>query len=267
VVADEALRVERLQKFFPPALAGWRALLHPVAPLTVPALRGVSFSVAGGEIVALVGANGAGKSTLLRILTTLLIPTRGRAWVGGADVVRAASRVRQQLGFHSGSDASFYARLSVRENLRLFASLNNIDSPEAGRRIAELADLLNLGEALPRQVRTLSTGTVHRIGLARALLHRPAVLILDEPTRSLDPLAAAEFRRFLRDQVVRQYGTTLLFASHTLAEVEMLAARVVLLDAGRLLTFDTPERIRAAAGAPTLEKAMETLVRGAGPPS
>ena len=85
-MATEALRVEELEKFFPPAVSGWRALLHPLAKLTSPALRGVSFSVQAGEVLALVGANGAGKSTLLRILTTLLLPTRGRAWVGGADV-------------------------------------------------------------------------------------------------------------------------------------------------------------------------------------
>lgn len=263
-VTTEAVRVEQLEKFFPPALAGWRSLLHPLMPATVPALRGVSFTVASGEIVALVGANGAGKSTLLRILTTLLLPTRGRAWVGGAEVVQEPARVRQQLGYHGASDASFYARLSARENLRLFATLNNISLGQMDRRIADLVDLLNLGAVLDLQVRTFSTGTVHRLGLARALLHRPSVLILDEPTRSLDPLAAAEFRRFLRDNVIRRYGTTLLFASHTLAEVEQLAGHVAVLHEGKLLAYDTPERVQTAAGARTLEQSIEKLVRHAG---
>jgi ABC-type multidrug transport system ATPase subunit len=267
VVIAAALRVELLEKFFPPAFSGVRALLHPFARLTVPALRGISFAVAPGEIVAIVGANGAGKSTLLRILTTLLIPTHGHAWVGDADVVREPARVRQQLGYHSGSDASFYARLSARENLKLFASLSNVDRKEAERRIEHLADLLHLTAIMDRQVRTLSTGTVHRLGLARALLHRPSVLLLDEPTRSLDPLAAAEFRRFLRDQVVAVQGTTLLFASHTLSEVEQMSGRVALLDAGRLLAFDTPERVRAIAGGRSLEEAIETIVTQAGPPA
>jgi ABC-type multidrug transport system ATPase subunit len=261
VVTDEALRVEEVEKFFPPALTGWRTLLHPLAALTVPALRGISFSAAPGEILVLVGANGAGKSTLLRILTTLLLPTRGRAWVGGVDLLREPSRVRQQIGFHSGSDASFYARLSARENLRLFASLNNISRLEADRGMAELADWLGLGDAMDRQVRTFSTGMVHRLGLARALLHRPAVLILDEPTRSLDPLAAAEFRRFLRDEVVGRRGATLLFASHTLIEIEQLAGRALLLDRGRLIACDTVQRIRASAGAGTFEQAIEILVQ------
>jgi len=264
MVATEALRVEELEKFFPPALSGWRALLHPLAKLTSPALRGVSFSVQPGEVLALVGANGAGKSTLLRILTTLLLPTRGRAWVGGADVEREPARVLRQIGFHGGSDASFYARLTAQENLRLFATLNNIRSTDAGRRIADLSELLHLGPVMHQQVRTLSTGTVHRLGLARALLHRPSVVILDEPTRSLDPLAASEFRRFLRDEVVRGQGATVLFASHTLAEVEQLAARVALLHSGRLLACEPPDSLRVRAGGGTLEQAIETLLRRAG---
>jgi ABC-2 type transport system ATP-binding protein len=261
-VATGILRIEKIEKFFPPGFSGVRALLHPFAELTVPALRGISFSVEPGEIVALVGANGAGKSTLLRILTTLLLPTRGEAWIGDAHVVRDPARARQQLGYHSGSDASFYARLTARENLRLFASLNNVGRTAAEARIAQLAELLRLTESIDRPVRMLSTGTVHRLGLARALLHRPSVLLLDEPTRSLDPLAAAEFRSFLRDEIVKAHGATLLFASHTLSEVEQMSNRVALLDAGRVLAYDTPQGVRSAAGAVTLEKAIEILVRG-----
>lgn len=264
MVATEALRVEELEKFFPPAASGWRGFLHPLAKATSPALRGVSFSMQSGEVMALVGANGAGKSTLLRILTTLLLPTKGRAWVGGADVEREPRRVLQQLGFHSGSDASFYARLTAHENLRLFATLNNISSADAAGRIDHLAELLHLGSVMDRQVRTLSTGTVHRLGLARALLHRPSVVLLDEPTRSLDPLAAAEFRRFLRDEVVRGQGATVLFASHTLTEVEQLAARAALLHSGRLLACEPPGRLVARAGTATLEQAIEVLLQRAG---
>ena len=116
---------------------------------------------------------------------------------------------------------------------------------------------------MDQQVRTLSTGTVHRLGLARALLHRPSVVLLDEPTRSLDPLAAAEFRRFLRDEIVRGQGATVLFASHTLAEVEQLAARVALLHSGRLLACESPEGLRVQAGAGSLEKAIETMLNRA----
>jgi len=177
--------------------------------------------------------------------------------------VREPARVRRQLGYHTGADGGFYGRLSARENLEFFAALNNLTRHDARQSIAHVVELLRLGAVLDRQVRTFSTGTVHRLGLARAILHAPAVLILDEPTRSLDPLAAAEFRRFLKDDLVRQRGTTLLFASHTLAEVEQLAGRVALLDNGLLLACDTLRGLLATAGAATLEEALQKLT---GPP-
>ncbi len=256
---NSALSVENVEKYFPPAASGWRALLHPVTRLTVPALLGISFDVKPGEVLAVVGANGAGKSTLLRILTTLLIPTRGHAYVCGFDVAREPAKVRLQIGYHTGADACFYARLTGRENLNLFAGLNNLSQNETSRRISELTDLFGLGAILDRQVRTLSTGNIHRLGLARAMLHRPSVLLLDEPTRSLDPFAAAEFRRFLLEQLVGKHGTAVLFASHTLAEVEQLANRVAVLDGGRLLGCDTPAGLKSAVGAETLERSLEIM--------
>jgi ABC-type multidrug transport system ATPase subunit len=263
LVENFALNVENIEKYFPPAASGWRALLHPVSRLTVPALRGISFQLRQGEVMALVGANGAGKSTLLRILTTLLIPTRGRALIRGFDVARDPANARRQIGYHTGADACFYARLSGRENLNLFAGLNNLSAKQTVQRIAELADIFGLGPLLDRQVRTLSTGNIHRLGLARAMLHQPSVLLLDEPTRSLDPLAAAEFRRFLLDQIVGRSGTAVLFASHTLSEVEQLAGRVAVLDGGKLLACDTPVGLLATTGARTLEQSLEILTHRA----
>ena len=254
-----AVSVENLEKYFPAVTSGWRALLQPVAKPTVPALRGISLDVKPGEVLALVGANGAGKSTLLRILTTLLLPTRGRAEVCGFDVAREPARVRRRLGYHTGADACLYARLSGRENLELFAGLNNMSRTDTLLRIAELTGLLGLEALLDRQVRTLSTGNIQRLGLARAMLHQPSVLILDEPTRSLDPLAAAEFRRFLLQRIIAELGATVLFASHTLAEVEQLAARIAVLDKGRLLICGTLSAVKAAAGCETLESSLEVL--------
>jgi ABC-type multidrug transport system ATPase subunit len=258
-VGKPAVSVENLEKYFPPVTSGWRALLQPMAKPTVPALRGISLDVKPGEVLALVGANGAGKSTLLRILTTLLLPTRGRADVCGFDVAREPASVRRQLGYHTGADACLYARLSGRENLELFAGLNNMSRTDTLLRIDELAGLLGLEALLDRQVRTLSTGNIHRLGLARALLHQPSVLILDEPTRSLDPLAAAEFRRFLLQRIIAELGATVLFASHTLAEVEQLAGRIAVLDKGRLLICGTLSAVKAAAGKETLESSLEVL--------
>jgi len=262
-MAASAIVAENLEKYFPPALAGWRALLHPVSKPTACALARISFAVESGEAVAIVGQNGAGKSTLLRILATLIVPTRGRATLGGFDVEREGAGARRQLGYHTGGDEGFYARLTGRQNLEFFAAMNNLSGAAAKERIAAVSEWMGISRELDRQARTLSTGMTHRLGLARALLHHPAVLLLDEPTRSLDPLAAADFRKLLKGEIVRRRGTTLLFASHTLSEVEEIADRVLLLDHGKLAACESPARLRFATGAATLEEAISRLTRAA----
>src|SRR5450432_1691331 len=207
-----AIAVDRLEKYFPPARSGWRAMTQPFEKATSRALAGVSFEVREGEAVGLLGANGAGKSTLLRILATLLLPTRGAARVAGFNTVNESREVRRRLGYHAGTDNGFYARLTVRQNLSFFGRLNQLSSAETNKRIAELAAQFRIQESLDRQVRTLSTGTVQRLSLVRALLHRPPVLLLDEPTRSLDAIGALEFRRFLKSAILRGGGTCVLFA-------------------------------------------------------
>jgi len=219
----------------------------------------VSLEVREGEGLALLGANGAGKSTLLRIVATLLVPTSGHARVAGHDTVQHSRDVRRCLGYHAGTDHGFYARLTARENLLFFGQLNLLSRSTAAQRILQLAEQFQLSESLDRQVRTLSTGTVQRLSLARALLHRPRVLLLDEPTRSLDAIAAAEFRRFLKWEILGGGQTTLLFASHTLAEVELLANRVAVIDAGKLLVCDTVTMLKRAAAASSLEEVFLRL--------
>jgi ABC-2 type transport system ATP-binding protein len=264
-MSSPAIVVEYLEKYFPPALSGWRSLLHPFAPATACALAGVSLRVERGESVALVGHNGAGKTTLMRILATLVLQTRGRATLDGFDIARQARQARAHLGYHTGGDEGFYGRLSGRENLAFFAAMNDLTSADARARIDSVAKWLGFSGALDRQERTYSTGMRHSLGLARAMLHRPCVLLLDEPTRSLDPLAAADFRRLLKDDLVRARGTTLLFASHTLSEVEEIADRVVLLDHGKMIAWDSPAHLRATTGAATLEAAIGHLLRPAAP--
>jgi ABC-type multidrug transport system ATPase subunit len=258
-VPDSAITVDRLEKCFPRAQSGWRALLQPFAAASVEALRGISFQVKTGEAVALLGANGAGKSTLLRILATLLLPTRGRAVVAGHDSAREPAAVRRQLGYHAGSDLGFYARLTGEENLRFFGQLNHLSGAYLRSRITALSQQFELHTALENQVRTLSSGTIQRLSLLRALLHEPKVLLLDEPTRSLDALAAADFRKFLKTEVLQRHGTSLLFASHTLSEIELLADRVAILKEGNLLAIDTPAGLKSRSGAASLEEAFSRL--------
>ena len=259
--SSPAIIVENLQKYFPPAYSGWRAFVQPLAKPTECALAGISFQVEAGEAVAIVGHNGAGKTTLLRTLATLLFPTKGRALLCGFDVEREAAGARRQLGYHTGGDEGFYARLTGRQNLAFFAAMNNLTGPDARERIRTVTEWMGIPGEIDRQVRTFSTGMTHRLGLARALLHGPAVLLLDEPTRSLDPPAAADFRRLLKDELVRRRGTTLLFASHALSEVEAVADRVLVLDHGKLAAFDSPARLGVATGARTFEEAVARLTR------
>ena len=228
--------------------------MQPFASATSAALRGVGFEVAPGESVAILGANGAGKSTLLRILATLLLPTRGKASIAGHDVVDSPREVRRSLGYHAGMDLGFYTRLTGRQNLRFFARLNHIPDSLIELRTSFLADRFELGSALDKQVRMLSSGTVQKLSLLRALLHRPKVLLLDEPTRSLDAFAAASFRRFLKTDVLHEQGTSLLFASHSMEEIELLADRVAVLHDGKLLALDAPARLKRDASAATLEE-------------
>lgn len=261
--SQPAIVLNNLEKYYPPTRTGVRAYVQPFERASHPALQGLSLSVQAGEAVALLGSNGAGKSTLLRILATLLLPTRGRAAVTGHDVAAEPRAVRRQLGYHAGSDLGFYPRLTGRQNLLFFGQLNHLSPSQAASRIAELAGQFHLRDALDQQVRTLSSGTTQRLSLARALLHQPRVLLLDEPTRSLDAVAAAEFRRFLAGEVLLRERTTVLFASHSLSEIESLAHRVAVLEQGRLIAFDTVPGLLAATSTSNLEQAFFVLTRSA----
>ena len=212
-----------------------------------------------GESVALLGANGAGKTTLLRILATLLLPTRGTASLAGHDTSREPAAVRREIGYHAGSDLGFYARLTGRQNLLFFGRLNHLADKFSSSRIDNLSERFGLSRVLDRQARALSSGTIQRLSLVRALLHQPKVLLLDEPTRSLDAIAAADFRHFLKTEVLSRKDTSLLFASHTMQEIELLADRVAILDEGKLLAFDTPTAHRARTLSSSLEDAFAHL--------
>jgi ABC-type multidrug transport system ATPase subunit len=255
-----AIVLQDLEKYYPPPRSGLRAYLQPFERATRAALKGVSFEVHAGEAVALLGTNGAGKSTLLRILATLLLPTRGKALIAGHDTAKDPRAVRRNLGYHAGSDQGFYPRLTGRQNLLFFGQLNHLTKGDAQHRILELAETFHLRDALDQQVRTLSSGTTQRLSLARALLHRPSVLLLDEPTRSLYAIAAAEFRRFLSTEVLGNAKTSILFASHALSEIEQLANRVAVIDRGQLIALDSISGLLERSQTRNLEQAFFQLI-------
>jgi ABC-2 type transport system ATP-binding protein len=206
------------------------------------ALAGISFEVAQGEVFGLLGPNGAGKTTTLRILTGRSRPTSGYAEVMGLDVVRRRDEVTALIGVVF-EEPNLYERSSGRGNLRLFSDLYGLP---AGR-VDEVLQLVGLSPAdASRRVRTYSTGMRQRLLIARALLNRPWVLVLDEPTRGLDPITARELRGLI-GQLGRD-GTTILLATHVLDEVDALCSRVAFLRGGQLVTVASPQALKLQQG-------------------
>jgi ABC-2 type transport system ATP-binding protein len=222
----------------------------------VRALHDVNLEIAPGEVFALVGPNGAGKTTLLRILATLLLPSTGSAQVNGADVVRDGRRVRHAIGLAAGDDRGFYWRLSGLENLEFFAGLLGFRRAEARHRAADALERLDLLPMAREPVGRYSTGMRQRLAIARALLGNPPVLLFDEPTRSLDPMAAGGFRT-LAARLARDEGRTVVMATHNLEEAEALCRRAAILAGGtvrEVVAMDgaggLARRYRALLGAP-----------------
>jgi ABC-2 type transport system ATP-binding protein len=206
-------------------------------PGAVPALSGLSLNVDEGQALALLGPNGAGKSTVVRILATLSRPDSGRAAIGGFDVVGQAGQVRACIGV-ALQEVGLYPAGRVRQVLLHHARLFGLSRPAAARRCDEIIELAGLAKLAGQRVGRLSGGTRRRLDLGLALLHRPAVLLLDEPTGGLDPFSRREFWRELAG--LRDGGTCILFASQSIDEAEQLADRVAVLNDGAIWRDDIP---------------------------
>ena len=209
----------------------------------VVALDGLSLAVPEGELFGLLGPNGAGKTTTIKILTTLLIPTSGRATVLGQDVVREAKQVRKRIGFVFGGERGLYYRLSGADNLRYFAELYSVVPREIGPRVVELLALVGLSDRADERVEGYSRGMKQRLHLARTLLHRPLVLFLDEPTIGLDPIGARELRKIVTD--LHAQGTTIILTTHYLFEADAMCQRIGVIDHGHLVALGTPGELKA----------------------
>ncbi len=240
-----AISIEHLSKTYPVPLARLRAFFRRPSKPPVEALHDVSLEVREGEIFGLIGRNGAGKTTLTKIVATLVQPTAGAVRVKGCDSVRDDVKVRGMVGLATAEERSFYWRLTVEQNLMFFARLYGLSDSAARRRIAELLARLELREMVGRRFGELSTGNKQRIAVARAMLAAPPVLLLDEPTRSLDPLAASRMRTLISSLAREHPPVSILLTSHNLTEVEELCERVAIISHGRIRALDTPARLRA----------------------
>ena len=215
-----------------------QALRRPFARKRLEVLKDVSLTVPAGSITGLLGPNGAGKTTLLRILATSVLPDGGTARILGSDVTRHTARVRGRLGFVLSEERSFFWRLTARQNLEFFAVLANMTAGAIPDRINELSELLRLEEELDKPFRDLSTGMRQRLGIARALLHDPEVLLIDEPTRGLDPGAARRARRFIKEKLSLEMKKSVLLATHNMEEARELCDRIAFLKGGKIVTED-----------------------------
>ncbi|HSL54584.1 MAG TPA: ABC transporter ATP-binding protein [Pyrinomonadaceae bacterium] len=244
-----AISIRNLSKTYPVPFRRLRAFFRRPVKDPVEALRDVSFDVETGEIFGLIGRNGAGKTTLTKIVATLVQPTTGTVAVHGHDSVRDDEHVRRQVGLATAEERSFYWRLTSEQNLMFFARLHGLSDRVARQRIKDLFAKLELDEVARRRFGEMSTGNKQRLAVARAMLATPPVLLLDEPTRSLDPLAAARMRDLIRSLAEQDPPVTILLTSHNLAEVETLCARVAIISRGRIRAIDTPRNLRELTSA------------------
>jgi len=224
------------------------------------AVDGISFALPAGSITGLLGGNGAGKTTTIAMILGLVMPTCGSARVLGAEMPRQRYQVLHRMNFESPY-IDMPHRLTVRQNLTVFGRLYAVSS--LGERIAAIAAELDLAELLDRRTGSLSAGQKTRVALAKALINAPDVLLLDEPTASLDP-DTADWVRTRLEQYRRERGATVLLASHNMLEVERLCERVIMMKRGRVEDDDAPERLLTRYGRQTLEEVFLDVARGRG---
>ena len=243
-MARPLVEVNSVSKVYEPYPLWLRALARSATPSSVTALDDVTFDVAAGQMCVIIGPNGAGKSTLFRILTGLTTPTGGASQIDGRDVTRQSANVRRIVGFMPADDRTLFLRNTCAENLEFHGRLQGIPRKQLAGRIEQVLELVGLADARDRSGHALSSGMKARLQLARALLHEPKVLILDEPTGAVDPIGAFD----LLQQIVaitHERGLATLISSHRLEEIEALKDYVILLDGGRVVFSGDLDEVRA----------------------
>ena len=226
----------------------------------VQAVDGVSFSAPDGRITGLLGPNGAGKSTTLRMIATVLKPDAGAVLVDGRAVATDDHEAKLAMGILP-HNAGIYPRLTARENVRYFGRLAGMGGVDLEQRIDELVAWLEMGEFADRRAQGFSQGQRTKVALARALVHRPRNVVLDEPTNGLDVMATRSLRELIRK--LRDAGHCVLFSSHVMQEVAMLCDEIVIVAHGRVAAAGTPDALRAQTGEQDLEEAFVKLIGGA----
>ena len=235
---DFAIRTEKLSRIY--KIRGGKKS----EPRSLVALNDINLEVRPGELFGLLGPNGAGKTTLIKILTTLLAPSAGHAWVAGYDVATEPENVRPRINMVSGGETSGYGLLTVRENLWMFTQFYGLSSSVANRNIKHLLEVVGLSDRINTKSSDLSTGLRQKMNIVRGFMTDPDVLFLDEPTLGLDVGASREVRRFIRSWVDNNPTRTLLLTTHYMVEADELCDRVAIINQGRVLACDSPSNLK-----------------------
>lgn len=223
----------------------------------VLAVNNLSFEVENGKILGILGMNGAGKSTTLRMLSTIFTPTSGEIFLNGVNMHNNILEIRKSIGFLSGS-TGIYKRLTARETLTYFARLNFLSEEKIKSRIAELTELLNMGEFIDRRCEKLSTGQKQKVNIGRTIIHDPTLLILDEATTGLDVVAKQSIINFIKQ--MRSPNRVILFSTHHMDEVEMLCDSIIILHKGQLVAQGTPQEVPSHFNCQTLNEVFQSFV-------
>ncbi len=223
----------------------WRTVLFHKKQTKIEALKNVSLEIRAGEIFGLLGPNGAGKTTLIKILATLILPDRGTGNICGYDLFHQSHYVRRVIGLVNTSERSFYWRLTGRQNLDFFATLYDLTGQHGRSHVEELLKFVGLSDITDMPFMKYSSGQKQRLAIARALLFDPAVLLMDEPTNSLDPFAASEIRRFTKEELVSNQGKTVLWCTHNLKEAEEMCHQISIIHKGRVIASGNLEYMKS----------------------
>ncbi|WP_020470770.1 ABC transporter ATP-binding protein [Zavarzinella formosa] len=243
-MSEFAIQTRDLTRTYTKKRRGWFRRKPAVPADTFTALAGVSLEVRPGELFGLLGPNGAGKTTLIKILTTLLSPTTGQAFVDGLDVVTQANELRPLINMVSGGESSGYGILTVRENLWLFSRIYGVANDLIRSRMERLLKVVDLTEKAGSRVSHLSTGQRQKMNFCRGFITDPKILFLDEPTLGLDVTAARAIRDFIREWMGEDPRRTLLLTTHYMAEADELCDRLAIIDRGKVLACDTPANLK-----------------------
>jgi ABC-2 type transport system ATP-binding protein len=236
-MGEYAIQVDHLCKRFP-RTAGYRDILTFWRRQYLQVLQDVTLDIPRGGVFGILGPNGAGKTTFLKILAGLITPDTGGVSLEGVDVTGDPDRAKTLLTYVPADERTLYWRLTGRQNLQFFAVLNEIPARERQRRVAEVLDLVGLADRADEQVVKYSTGMKQRLAIARGILCNPGILLLDEPTRSLDPVAARQLQRFIKDELASRLGKTVVLATHNMEEATDLCDLVAILHRGQVRAWD-----------------------------